>query len=210
MRWKIAQWFEKRWWKNYLNNKDDAAYLAWKKDYWAAFLQSNHLPKPVNARILDAGCGPAGIFTSLDQNQVVAIDPLFNFYESEISHFKADDYPWVEFRAQGLESLDDDIPFDYVFCLNVINHVEDLYASFLRLGAHVKPGGKLILSIDCHNFWLPKAIFRVLPFDILHPHQFDLDEYVTMVEKLGFKKQHVTLVKKAFLFNYYSIVFEKA
>lgn len=210
MRWQIAQWFEKRWWKNYLKNKDDASYLSWKKEYWDAFLQTNQLTQPINARILDAGCGPAGIFIALGKNQVVAIDPLLEFYESQISHFKKEDYPWVDFRANGIESLDDDIPFDFVFCLNVINHVQNLNASLLRLCGQVKPQGKLILSIDCHNFWLPKNIFRLLPFDILHPHQYDLNEYMAMVEKLGFVKQQAVMVKKGFLFNYYSIVFEKA
>ena len=37
-RWQVAQFFEIRWWKNYLKGKDVESYLKWKKSYWKDFL----------------------------------------------------------------------------------------------------------------------------------------------------------------------------
>ena len=43
------------------------------------------------------------------------------------------------------------------------------------------------------NFQLLKYIFRLLPGDILHPHQFDLEEYKGMLKKAGFQIEKVML-----------------
>ena len=72
-RWKIAQAAEIRWWQNYLKNKSTTEYADWKTQYWENLLEETGLTflnesdkenpnKVENLRILDAGCGPAGIF----------------------------------------------------------------------------------------------------------------------------------------------------
>ena len=47
-----------------------------------------------------------------------------------------------------------------------------------------KSGGKLIVSIDAHNYQLFKHVFRLITGDILHPHQYDLKEYKKMLEPI--------------------------
>jgi 2-polyprenyl-6-hydroxyphenyl methylase/3-demethylubiquinone-9 3-methyltransferase len=39
LKWKIAQFFEIRWWRNYLSEKSKDEYLAWKRNYWQQFLK---------------------------------------------------------------------------------------------------------------------------------------------------------------------------
>lgn len=215
LKWKIAQKLEINWWKRYLGSKSPKEYLTWKKSYWSNFLEKLSLEIPQNASVLDAGCGPAGIFTVFSQRdsfgtkkEVVALDPLLDQYES-LPHFQKENYPNVRFITSPLESAE--LPeFDYVFCLNAINHVANLEKSMDKIAAAVRSGGTLILSIDAHNFQGLKHIFRLLPGDALHPHQYDLKEYEEMVLSRGFKIENSVLVKKEFIFDYWALVAVKS
>lgn len=206
LRWKIAQAFEIRWWKNYLKKKDKGEYLAWKKSYWTTFLKDCALEVPNGATCLDAGCGPAGIFTILEQQKVDAIDPLLDSYQQNLPHFNPKDYPWIQFINAPLESFKPSTPYDIVFCLNAINHVSDLDACWEALFAATKKGGLLVVSIDAHNHSFFKKLFRAIPGDILHPHQYDLKEYQEMLTKRGGTIIKIVHKDKAFFFDYYVLV----
>lgn len=205
MRWLWAQWFEKKWWLHYLKSRPKTEYLDWKQQYWSKFKVQLDLYIRSGSKVLDAGCGPAGIFICLNDCTVTASDPLLDFYEYEISHFSAKDYPNVEFHTQPIESIPWENEFDFVFCLNVINHVKDFDQAFSRLAAAAKPNHSAIISIDCHNFNMAKWLFRALPFDILHPHQFGLREYLSKFESAGLSIEKKVLIKTGFFFNYYAV-----
>jgi 2-polyprenyl-6-hydroxyphenyl methylase/3-demethylubiquinone-9 3-methyltransferase len=212
IKWKIAQFAEIRWWKNYLKHQTVADYLRYKRQYWHDFLHKidPHFSLPAQARVLDAGCGPAGIFIVFDRQQVTAVDPLLGHYERELPHFSPAQYPYAHFVESPLEAFMPDAPFAHVFCLNAINHVSDLAGALDRLAACVAPGGTLYLSIDAHNHdWL-KWIFRALPFDILHPHQYSLREYAGMLEERGMKIAQEIRYSKHPIFDYYLLVARKA
>jgi len=210
LRWKIAQAAEIRWWQNYLKKKPKADYLEWKKDYWQQLRTETTVKNQNSDRILDAGCGPAGIFMIFNENKHVdAVDPLLNQYEEKISHFKKSDYPNVNFINSPLEEFGLSQPYDQVWCLNAINHVSDLGKCFDILAASVARGGTLICSIDAHNHGFFKHIFRLLPGDILHPHQYDLAEYKKMLEDRDLKIEQSILKDKQFFFNYFILVATK-
>ncbi len=219
-RWKIAQAAEIRWWQNYLKNKSTTEYANWKTQYWEnllvetglAFLNEADKTNPEkgkNLRILDAGCGPAGIFMIFKKQKVDALDPLLEDYEAKLTHFKKSFYPNVTFYAQPLETFDKTNAYDAVFCLNAINHVADLSKSFDILVNSVKSGGHLVVSIDAHNYSFLKTIFQTIPGDILHPHQYDLQEYTDMLISRGCPVEKTILKKKEFIFNYYILVLKK-
>lgn len=209
MRWKIAQWFEERWWNRYLADKQPDDYLGWKKGYWLNFLKQVDVAPPSEASILDAGCGPAGIFTVLIGNAVTATDPLIERYEKSLAHFQKSRYPWVEFHPTPIEEIGFHAKFDVVCCLNVINHVKDIELSYDNLIRALKQHGTLIMSIDSHNFWFPRLFFRLLPFDILHPHQYSLNEYENALTKRGMHVERSIKMKSGFLFDYYALVATK-
>ena len=167
----------------------------------------NPIENPI--RILDAGCGPAGIFMIFKNQAVDALDPLLDNYEAKLSHFDKKQYPNVVFFAQPLETFNKKNEYDAVFCLNAINHVADLAQCFDVLVDSVKSGGSLVVSIDAHNFPVLKHIFQALPGDILHPHQFDLREYTEMLTSRGCTLEKEILKKKEFIFNYYILVLKK-
>lgn len=209
IRWKLAQTAELKWWESYLRHKPVESYLSWKKGYWSDFLVNIDITINRSERVLDAGCGPAGLFIILPDNKVDAIDPLIGAYESKLEHFSKDNYPWVTFHEVALENFESTIDFDTVFCLNAINHVADLQNSLQKLEKLVKPGGKLVLSVDAHNNNMIKKIFQTIPGDILHPHQYNLREYLQMVENTGLEVGASWLIKRELIFSYYVLVAHK-
>jgi 2-polyprenyl-6-hydroxyphenyl methylase/3-demethylubiquinone-9 3-methyltransferase len=209
LRWRLAQFFEIRWWRRYLARRDKTRYLNWKRGYWRDFLQKSDLDIPAHATVLDAGCGPAGIFTALENQTVYALDPLLEHYEKSLPHFRRSDYPQVRFSNKPLEDYFPDKTFEFVFCLNALNHVADLPHCVNRLAALTAPGGTLAVSIDAHNFYWLKRLFRLVPADILHPHQFDIEEYRAMLTGRGFRVMKEVLIRKETIFNYYLLVAEK-
>ncbi len=212
-RWKIAQKAELQWWKRYLAEKDVLPYLEWKRGYWQQLLDicSEYFTIVPEHRILDAGCGPAGIFIALTKYPAVhAFDPLLDNYEANLQHFKKAFYPSVAFYNASLEDFKPTEQFDVIFCLNAINHVKDIGQATTNLTQWLKPGGWLVESIDAHNFGALKHIFRALPGDVLHPHQYDLKEYKAMLEERGCKVYGERLLKKESIFNHYLLLAQKA
>ena len=218
-RWKIAQAAEIRWWQGYLKNKPTTDYAVWKTKYWQDLLAEIGLNSKntdlsrgsrEGGKILDAGCGPAGIFMIFKNQEVDALDPLLDEYEAKLPHFRKENYPNVQFFSQPLESFSDkkDV-YDTVFCLNAINHVADLQRAFDVLVDATKSGGTLVVSIDAHNYSFLKTIFQALPGDVLHPHQFDLAEYSAMLTSRGCRIERTLLKKVEFIFNYYVLVATK-
>ncbi|MEZ4721964.1 MAG: class I SAM-dependent methyltransferase [Flavobacteriales bacterium] len=208
MRWQLAQWFEKRWWKRYLSEKSPDVYIAWKRKYWMDFLEKIDVHLKIEDRILDAGCGPAGIFIALDQS-VTAVDPLLAEYQM-LPHFMPANFQNVRFIQSTIENYKSDTSNDVIFCLNVINHVKHYDHALDNMVLGLKHGGTLVISIDCHNFSLPKWLFRFLPLDILHPHQYSLSEYESHIVNRGIRLLNKVKIKSGFLFDYYALVGEKA
>lgn len=206
LRWKIAQSAEIRWWQRYLQRKPASEYLKWKQAYWKTFLQQCGIFLKTGETALDAGCGPAGIFTILKDHKVDAVDPLIDRYDEKLDHFKKSSYPNVTFFAETIEDFKPEKPYDFVFCLNAINHVDSLEICMDKLVDCLRPGGKLIISFDAHNHQLFKRIFRLIPGDILHPHQHDLKEYKHMLVSRNLTIANELLYRKSFLFNYYVLV----
>jgi 2-polyprenyl-3-methyl-5-hydroxy-6-metoxy-1,4-benzoquinol methylase len=206
LRWQIAQFAEIRWWQQYLKGKDPVGYLQWKTSYWQDFMDKVGVHPQPGETVLDAGCGPAGVFITIKNNDVDAVDPLVDHYEEKLPHFKKSAYPNVTFFSLPFEKFDVTENYDVVFCLNAINHVENLEKCFDKLANYTKKGGKLVISIDAHNHQLFKRIFRLIQVDTLHPHQYDLKEYKNMLESRGFEVTHVELFQKRFLFDYYALV----
>lgn len=211
VKWKLAQTIELRWWKNYLGDKNPAAYAAWKKNYWLKLLDKiPSLDLTQNLDVLDCGCGPAGIFMALpDQMRVDAEDPLLSEYEKHLIHFTKSDYPNVRFFSVPLEDFEPEKKYDVIFCMNAINHVSDIEFCYNKLCGMLKPGGQLVITIDAHNHTFFKKIFRTIPGDILHPHQYDLNEYNAFLNSRGLEIVRNEKLKSDFFFNHYLQVAKK-
>lgn len=205
-KWQLAQKLEIRWWQQYLRNKEIGTYLSAKKAYWHRVLHEIGLLVPPKAKVLDAGCGPAGIFMALPECEVWATDPLLGHYQEKIPHFQAADYPWTIFQNNTIEALDQAAKFDFVFCLNVINHVQDIEQAMDALVQAAKPGATFVLSIDAHRYAWLKTIFQTIPGDVLHPHQYDLKDYQGMMEKRDCQIIQSLCLKPGRIFDYWILI----
>ena len=211
IRWNIAQWFELRWWQRYFAGKEKAQYYSWKRKYWINLLAqiADVLSYQDAQTIADLGCGPAGIFTVFDGQKVTAVDPLMDTYGETLTFFDKNDFPYTTFINQKLEDFQPSDKFDIVFCMNAINHVADINLAYDRLINATREDGYVAVSIDAHNHSFFKSLFRLIPGDILHPHQYDLDEYCNFMTKRHCTILKKLLVKKEFFFSHYVVVGRK-
>ncbi len=211
-RWQVAQAAEWRWWQQYLKTKPKDVYLAWKRAYWQQLLDKIQPPLglPPQAAVLDAGCGPAGIFLALDASyQITALDPLLDKYAATLPHFVPDDYPNTRFVCQTLEAWHEANGYDAVFCMNAINHVADIQQCFDNLISAARPNASIVVTIDAHNYSLCKRVFRALPGDVLHPCQYDLAEYLQMLSSRGVEIIQILALKREFFFTHYLLCGKK-
>lgn len=202
LRWRVAQFLELKWWQRYLRRQTPQDYLAAKRQYWQRVLRELDWPVEAGARVLDAGCGPAGIFILLhDRQRVTAVDPLLDRYES-LPVFARRHYPGVRFIPQPLEALTALEPFDCIYCFNAINHVRDWSVSLDRLTQMARPGTRLLLSSDVHRrSWL-LPVFRALPGDALHPQQHAAEAYRTALLERGWRIEREACLKSSLIFDY--------
>jgi SAM-dependent methyltransferase len=210
-RWKIAQWFELRWWRNYFRDKDKQTYLAWKRNYWNNILGEigPYVNLTSSSTIIDLGCGPAGIFIALRDYEITAVDPLIDAYEKQTFFFKKSDYQHATFVKNTIEDFkaqSPDTKYDLVFCMNAINHVRNIETAFQNLRGLCSNEGAVIVSIDAHRFAFFKILFRLVPGDILHPHQYDLAEYKKLLAGDNWQIIACQKLKQEFFFEHYLMI----
>lgn len=217
LRWRVAQYFEQRWWQSYLAGKPVDEYLAWKRSYWNNVLHKAIKTVPELAvqmnnnslNILDAGCGPAGVYLVLNDHHVTAIDPLWSTYQQQFGHLGYASMSHVQFNTLPIESLDISETMDMVFCMNALNHVADIELATQKLIDALRPNGWLIITMDTHNYSILKWLFKSIPGDILHPHQNDRKGYIDLIASLGADYIGAELLKSGTIFDHELIVFKK-
>ena len=209
-KWKLAQTLEYKWWQNYLKKKDTTEYLQWKIHYWQDVLLQidKYLDLSINSYILDAGCGPAGIFMALKGNHVDAIDPLLDKYKS-LPHFQPEKFAWTQFKNIPIESLNETEKYDVIFCMNAINHVNNIEICYDNLVKALKPNGYLVISTDAHKHTFLKNIFQLIPGDMLHPVQLNINEYNAFLTNRNLEIVQNILQKEENIFDYYITIAKK-
>lgn len=205
IRWRLAQWLERRWWRRYIGRQpSSAAYLLDKKKYWQQVLQTLSHEPSLGAAVLDAGCGPAGIFILLHKSQqLTALDPLLAAYEQDLAIFQKAQYPQVNFTEMPLEEASFPIAsFQTIYCFNAINHVSDWEVALDQLTRWIAPGGRLLISSDVHRWRLLQQIFNLLPGDALHPQQHRAEDYEKALQARGWKILHSHVLRRELIFDY--------
>jgi 2-polyprenyl-6-hydroxyphenyl methylase/3-demethylubiquinone-9 3-methyltransferase len=159
--------------------------------------------------ILDAGCGPAGVYMVLDTHPVTAIDPLIETYTYWLDHFESTVFPWVDFRNIPLEQFKAREPFELVFCMNALNHVADIRLATEKLVAATSKNGLIVMTLDTHNHSFMQKLFKLIPGDILHPHQYTLRGYIELFKSFGLQLQGKHTLRNGRLFNHELLMFKK-
>ena len=172
--WERAQEAERA----YQVQKDPSSIVSKSVAYWSrvlAFLPPAEVAIGPATRVLDAGCGPAGILLGLTEGRRTGFDPLMGFYLERFPHLLETPVRWIEARAEEFRG---ETAFDVVFCVNMLDHTEDPAASAENLARQVAPGGKLVLLLNVHltRFfrWYFARFHRFI--DPPHPHHFHRDD----------------------------------
>ena len=143
--------------------------------------------------VLDFGAG-IGTFT-----QAVSVPP------DRISCVEPDDAARAQLRASGyntyadIEEIDDQ--FDYIFSLNVLEHIEDDGAAVRQILDRLKPGATLFVYVPAFNF------LRSGMDDLVgHHRRYTRQSLATVLEAAGFEIDK--LVYTDFLGYFATLIFK--
>jgi ubiquinone/menaquinone biosynthesis C-methylase UbiE len=209
--WKTAQIKEKEFWKNiYLTEAKDDVYRktaskGW-KDFAEEILSRNNIEKQFlnNKVILDLGSGPAGVAKGIHemiknneiQNcNVIATDPLMEFYKNDIGILKEDEnLKLFSDKGETLNLKDNSV--DIIISTNVLDHCEDVDRLISEAYRVLKPNGFFFPSVHLVYNYLTPLSSLIKYFDTNHPNHFT---NFKLVKKLQLKFSKIETV------NIYSI-----
>ena len=96
-------------------------------------------------RVLDIGCGPRGTLEwAVDALERVGLDPLVSRYRG--LGIAAHSMTYVEARSEAIPYAD--ARFDYVTCINALDHVDDVRLSLGEMARVLRSGGSLLVIVD--------------------------------------------------------------
>lgn len=98
---------------------------------------------------LNVGCGSGELSFQLAQrgHTVVGIDPVPDYIELAKSRTPDDVRGRCFFQVSTIEAFVTDQEFDLVVATDVLEHIEDDRAALAKLVRHVRPGGKVLLTV---------------------------------------------------------------
>jgi SAM-dependent methyltransferase len=147
---------------------------------------------PLGVRVLDAGCGTGqlGIFLSLTNRYVVAIDFSYASLRKGQNFKEKFDVRHVHFSQMDLfrPGLREET-FDYVFCNGVLHHTTDACGGFKNLCGLVKQRGYIVVGLYNTYGRLFLDIRRLL-FRLTREKLLRLD-YFMRQESLGKEKKRI-------------------
>lgn len=185
-RWEIAQEAERESWENFKSLKSDSTKRQL-GEYWSWYLDliGKHISFRPEWKILDVGCGPAGIINYIPVGRRFGLDPLMDFY---LSNFEL---PYdIEWKAGTMEHIPFDTDyFDVVITTNTLDHALDPRKGLKEMYRVIRTGGFLVLTVDCYA-----PIHRLLRIirekvgkgDKPHPYNFSRRQIEAMIREAGF------------------------
>jgi SAM-dependent methyltransferase len=162
-----------------------ADYLEYERRLWHETLLPvlrRHAVDLDGARVLDIGCGHAGMLVGLGESFVVAEAVGIDLDDEMLAHARRAPPQRTRLLQANLFDFDDAARFDAVFLRDVLEHIGDPARALERAVALTRPGGVLFLShapfrgpfgghqhnahgLLSHVPWLqllPEALFRRL------------------------------------------------
>ncbi len=191
--WTEAQRNEKEFWKRiYIDKaKDIKSYTAISPQAAIDFVHKTMKRHEMSVDdlsgkvVADIGCGPYGLILGLDHQfdnhlqekpMLLGVDPLMDFYVSEIGLLKEKDN--VRLYNAKAESLPiNESSCDYVFSVNVLDHVENPERCAAELYRITKEGGLCGISLHVVTPLFSPFAAALKYIDSNHPHHFTLNKF---------------------------------
>jgi len=211
--WKKAQENEKKFWKSIYveKRKDVPSYMPITDEAALAFSKKSverfgHDMNIICARvIIDVGCGPYGLIrgfqvyanrTGNRPKKIYGVDSLMDTY-FEFGTLPTE--PYIEYIMANAESIPiEDGSCNYVYCTNVIDHVEHPDKVLEECRRIVKTTGEVFFAVHIINF--PFSLIGPLLFliDKNHPHHFSAGHVMRLAQR---HFCNVTLTRKVTIFE---------
>jgi len=153
------------------------------------------MKKYLGQEILEVGAG-IGNFTALlgKEEKVTAIDINDEYLLNLKKKLKNKVLVGFGDIEKG-EYFFDDLKFDSIVCLNVLEHIEDDFAALKNMHKLLKDGGHLILLVPAHRY-----LFSNLDNELGHYRRYSKKDLDYKLKKVGFK------LKKNIYINWWAAV----
>ncbi|MBI4428789.1 MAG: class I SAM-dependent methyltransferase, partial [Ignavibacteriales bacterium] len=153
--WKTAQEEELHCWSINREKLRRSDYLEIKKLYWQRLLSKIGILHVLgtDARILEVGCGPAGVFLLLPResrnDQYYVLDPLLARYKEMFPDYFG---RCVEVDS-ALETwrFQPDLRFDLILAINCIDHSLDIEKFLAQVRTLLSESGRAIVAVNTHQ-----------------------------------------------------------
>jgi SAM-dependent methyltransferase len=198
-RWHLAQAQERRWWEEKMAALDFSYFARFAMELQEIVAEEAAVKE--HTRILEIGCGPAGILTHLDARFRIGMDPLERFYGA-IDKCRLYRDPGVRYLAAKGEGLPfGDGSFDLIIIDNILDHCEDIDAVVQEMKRALATNGIIYLrnfTVTEWGFFLAEVIefFRI---DRGHPYHFREKDLHMLFSRHGLKP--VLIKRRGFMAN---------
>ena len=144
--------------------------------------------KYIHGDILEVGCG-VGSFTKLITDQS-DFDSMYciDISSAAIDHIKKRNFS-KEIKIECLDLMDAEGEYDFIVCMNVMEHVKDDVNFFKKLLELLKTGGVLFHLVPSHQFLYSKfdeAAGHFKRYDKNMMRSFDTGENVKLIDQYYF------------------------
>jgi SAM-dependent methyltransferase len=117
--------------------------------------EGGKLDKKGKWTLLDAGCGfgqdDRFILKHFNNVEIVSVDIKEEYLEDCRNYFKNDiNQGIIKFRNADLLGLKPDQSFDFILCVDVLEHIENDQQVINNLAGLLKPGGKILMHSPSH------------------------------------------------------------
>jgi len=154
---------ELQFWIDWFNSYDEAGYRESRMNCYNRVL--SYLPelKDEPGLGLDLGCGLVSMFENTGLN-MVAIDPLLEEYQKVYLPPESSVRYVTGHRDDGIIQFPDD-SFDFIACINVIDHTEHWRSLLREIRRVLKPGGRLYFMVNFDPFLTPPHHVMIWNYD---------------------------------------------
>lgn len=136
-----------------------------------------HIDPDLAGRILDAGCG-SGDYSfyyaeKYPQSEILGIDVQQNLVDRGCLLNDRVGFENLTFSRRDLTDIDEDATFDFISCIDVLEHISDQEKALKRLHGALVPGGSVFVHI-------PLERARPVIFDkyLGHFHEWTREEHI--------------------------------
>lgn len=204
-RWKLAQRVETKWWREHTylfpwisrfkrfgisldldgqKSISDKNCLQWEKVVSCFGFNDVQTNKPI---IMEIDSGTSGIIYTIKGEHIIkiAVDPLMDEY-TKLDYYRDNVFNFntaMNTHLHIAKARAEDLPvksasIDVVFCINVLDHVEDPKQALKEVKRTLKNGGFFVLVVDV----LPRRSLFTYSVEGAHPHKFKISNVRDLIK----------------------------